>query len=214
MIRTSRVRGALRVARTRFGARMLTSLRLRARSGELRGRSIGAEPRGAVAAHHALWAAALGQDVYRQGSKGGRARLSIVLLGALTPAQVIFDKLSPHETLFLDPSAEVRVKLAASNLLVRYQTLDFPGGYDFDRSAKIDPQRLFRHYPTIPNEKQVAAVFVIDAQDTDSFGEAIEYMARIVNTIYAVNRNASFDVFIHKVSARGASAPWSARPLC
>jgi hypothetical protein len=39
--------------------------------------------------------------------------------------------MSPHETLFLEPTNDVRVRDINHNLLVRLQVLDFPGNFDF-----------------------------------------------------------------------------------
>lgn len=42
-------------------------------------------------------------------------------------------------------------------------------------------------------------VFVIDAQDDETYSEAIEYFLQMAKIAYEVNPNIGFDVLIHKV---------------
>ena len=41
--------------------------------------------------------------------------------------RVVFHKMSPHETLFLESTNQVDVKLVANNSFVKFQTWDFGG---------------------------------------------------------------------------------------
>jgi hypothetical protein len=81
--------------------------------------------------------------------------------GKSSIAKVVFHKMSPHETLFLESTNDVQVRDIARSALVQFQLYDFPGSFDFaDRKTNATPQQIFG--PT------GALVFVIDAQDEAS----------------------------------------------
>jgi Ras-related GTP-binding protein C/D len=44
--------------------------------------------------------------------------------------KVVFQKLSPHDTLFIEESADLEVKYVCNNQFVQFQIWDFPGDYD------------------------------------------------------------------------------------
>lgn len=45
--------------------------------------------------------------------------------------RVVFHKMSPHETLFLEGTNSLDIKYIANNSFVQFQIWDFPGDYDF-----------------------------------------------------------------------------------
>jgi Ras-related GTP-binding protein C/D len=45
--------------------------------------------------------------------------------------RVVFHKMSPHETLFLECTTRLDVKYIANNSFVQFQIWDFPGDFDF-----------------------------------------------------------------------------------
>lgn len=50
--------------------------------------------------------------------------------GKTSIERVVFHKMSPHETLFLESTNQVDVKLVANNSFVKFQTWDFGGDRD------------------------------------------------------------------------------------
>jgi len=70
--------------------------------------------------------------------------------------------------------------------------LDFPGNFDFsEKKSKITPEKIFKRLGTL--------VFVIDAQDDETYSEAYEYFIQMAKIAYKVNPKIGFDVLIHKV---------------
>jgi len=107
--------------------------------------------------------------------------------------KVVFHKMSPHETLFLESTNDIRLRDINTSALVQFQLLDFPGSFDFaDRKSRVSAERVFK--------KPGALVFVIDAQDDENqFSEAIDYFLQMAKIAYKINPKIAFDVLIHKV---------------
>jgi Ras-related GTP-binding protein C/D len=91
--------------------------------------------------------------------------------------KVVFHKMSPHETLFLEPTNDVRVREIHNNPLVHLQVLDFPGNFDFAEEDDLNVDAIFKACG--------ALVLVIDAQD-EPHTEAIEYVVKIAEAAYKV----------------------------
>jgi Ras-related GTP-binding protein C/D len=146
----------------------------------------------------------------------GRPRILMIgtrRSGKSSIAKVVFQKMSPHETLFLESTNDMRVREISTSALVHFQLIDFPGNYDFSDGApaaaksmgssssgtssqlsnpKVSADVIFR--------RGGALVFVIDAQDDENqFSDAIEYFIAIAKIAYKVNPRLHFDVLIHKV---------------
>ncbi|RKO96059.1 hypothetical protein CAUPRSCDRAFT_8555, partial [Caulochytrium protostelioides] len=100
--------------------------------------------------------------------------------------RVVFHKLSPTETLFLESTSSVAKDDISS--FIDFQIWDFPGQMDFMNPA-FDAQAIFGRCG--------ALVFVIDAQD--DYLEALQRMFVTVTRAHSVNPQVSFEVFIHKV---------------
>ncbi|KAG0245068.1 hypothetical protein BGW41_004325 [Actinomortierella wolfii] len=100
--------------------------------------------------------------------------------------RVVFHKMSPTETLFLESTSKINKDNIHS--FIDFQVWDFPGQIDF-----LDPT-----FDTTAILSDVGAlVFVIDSQD-----DYMEALARLHTTIVAahrVNPNIFVEVFIHKV---------------
>lgn len=106
--------------------------------------------------------------------------------------KVVFHKMSPHETLFLESTNEVRIRDISTSSLVHFQLLDFPGNFDFfDKKSKITPEKIFK--------KTGSLVFVIDAQDDETYVEAYDYFLQMAKIAFKINDKISFDILIHKV---------------
>jgi len=128
-------------------------------------------------------------------AEDGRARL--LLLGAKRSGktsilQVVFQKMSPHETLFLDPTSALEITEISNNAFVQLKILDFPGGYDFS-DKKLNPEAVFK--------KDASIVFVIDQQDGQEDLAAVEHFLDVARLAHGINPKLSIDVLIHKVEA-------------
>jgi Ras-related GTP-binding protein C/D len=109
--------------------------------------------------------------------------------------RVIFHKMSPHETLFLESTHGVEIHQIANNDFLRFQTWDF--GEDLNPKAPvyymgnmIPIERVLRNCSTL--------VYVIDAQEND-FDDSLPKLTETIIAAYTANPNIHFEVFLHKV---------------
>lgn len=106
--------------------------------------------------------------------------------GKTSIMKVVFQKISPHETLFLEPTKSPgEVTLVKRNALVRFKVLDFPESV-LDTSEPV----MFGKFS--------AVVFVIDAQE-EPYNEALALAKKVIELSHSVNQKISFDILIHKV---------------
>ncbi|XP_013194671.1 ras-related GTP-binding protein C [Amyelois transitella] len=102
--------------------------------------------------------------------------------------KVVFHKMSPNETLFLESTNKIVKDDINNSSFVQFQIWDFPGQIDFF-DATFDSDTIFGGCG--------ALVFVIDAQD--DYQDALDKLQLTVTKAYRVNNNIKFEVFIHKV---------------
>lgn len=102
--------------------------------------------------------------------------------------KVVFHKMSPNETLFLESTTKIIKDDISNSSFVQFRIWDFPGQIDFFDSA-FDSEQIFSGCGSI--------VFVIDAQD--DYMDALSKLHMTVTRAYRVNPNIKFEVFIHKV---------------
>eukprot|EP00127_Corallochytrium_limacisporum_P002958 Clim_evm5s144 gene=Clim_evmTU5s144 len=102
--------------------------------------------------------------------------------------KVVFHKMSPNETLFLESTSKIIKNDISNSSFVQFQVWDFPGQIDFF-DPSFDSDLMF--------SGTGALVFVIDAQD--DFPEALARLVLTVEKAYKVNPAINFEVFIHKV---------------
>ncbi|RVE62924.1 hypothetical protein OJAV_G00162610 [Oryzias javanicus] len=102
--------------------------------------------------------------------------------------KVVFHKMSPNETLFLESTNKIYKDDISSSSFVNFQIWDFPGQVDFF-DPTFDYEMIFRGTG--------ALIFVIDAQD--DYVEALGRLHLTVSRAYRVNPEINFEVFIHKV---------------
>lgn len=109
--------------------------------------------------------------------------------------RVIFRKLSPHETLFLDSTHGVEIRLVDNNDFLKFQTWDFGGELNFSRGVDYMGR-------TIPIDTVLKGcstmVYVIDAQEND-FEDCLPKLAETIIGAYKINPAIHFEVFLHKV---------------
>ncbi|CEP01498.1 unnamed protein product (mitochondrion) [Plasmodiophora brassicae] len=121
----------------------------------------------------------------------GRAR--VFLLGAHRSGKssiekVVFHKMSPHETLFLESTRSIGVTDINSNPLVNLQILDFPGGYAFQGVDRVNSLRSCS-----------AMVLVVDATNGSQAAQDVKYLVGCIEVAHRVNPKISFEILIHKV---------------
>jgi len=107
--------------------------------------------------------------------------------GKSSISRVVFHKLPPNETLFLESTARIQKDAMAS--FMDFQVWDFPGQIDYFDSPNFDMDAIFGEIG--------ALIWVIDAQD-----DYLEAVARLNSTILNLQRsypNINIEVFIHKV---------------
>ncbi|TNN57357.1 Ras-related GTP-binding protein C [Liparis tanakae] len=102
--------------------------------------------------------------------------------------KVVFHKMSPNETLFLESTNKIYKDDISSTSFVNFQIWDFPGQVDFF-DPSFDSEMIFNGTG--------ALIFVIDAQD--DYVEALGRLHLTVSRAYRVNPDINFEVFIHKV---------------
>uniref|UniRef100_A0A1L8DVF6 Putative small gtpase involved in nuclear protein import n=1 Tax=Nyssomyia neivai TaxID=330878 RepID=A0A1L8DVF6_9DIPT len=102
--------------------------------------------------------------------------------------KVVFHKMSPNETLFLESTNKIVKDDINNSSFVQFQIWDFPGQIDFFEPT-FDSDMIFGGCG--------ALVFVIDAQD--EYLEALTKLNQTVTKAYKVNPRIKFEVFIHKV---------------
>ncbi|KFD64996.1 hypothetical protein M514_12279 [Trichuris suis] len=102
--------------------------------------------------------------------------------------KVVFQKMSPNETLFLESTTKVTREEISSSSFIQFQVWEYPGQMNaFDPA--IDPYADFGGCG--------AVIFVIDAQDDYSY--ALQKLLDLVTKAYQINSQIKFEVFIHKV---------------
>ncbi|TLS27576.1 hypothetical protein PpBr36_05185 [Pyricularia pennisetigena] len=137
-------------------------------------------------------------------SSKGKPRLLLMgqrRSGKSSISSVVFHKLPPNETLFLESTARIQKDSMAYDTLfmtchhaarqsfMDFQVWDFPGQIDYFDSPNFDMDAIFGEIG--------ALIWVIDAQD-----DYMEAVSRLNQTIINLQRhypNINIEVFIHKV---------------
>ncbi|CAD6191871.1 unnamed protein product [Caenorhabditis auriculariae] len=118
-------------------------------------------------------------------------RPTVVLMGQKRSGKtsirkVVFQKMSPNETMFVESTARITKDTVCSSF-INFETIEFPGQMcPFDHT--LDPVNTFK--------KCGALLFIIDAQD--DYTDAIRKMADYFAKAYRINSKIKFEVFVHK----------------
>jgi len=102
--------------------------------------------------------------------------------------KVVFHKMSPNETLFLEATNKIQKDDISNSSFVNFAIWDFPGQVDFF-DPTFDINMIFSNCG--------AVIFVIDAQD--DYLEALAKLNTCAAKAYSVNPLIRLEVFIHKV---------------
>ncbi|KAI6173522.1 Ras-related GTP-binding protein D [Aphelenchoides besseyi] len=107
--------------------------------------------------------------------------------GKTSIRKVVFQKMSPNETLFVESTARVTNE-SITDSFINFETIEFPGQVD-PFEAGFDTKSIFTRCG--------ALLFVIDAQA--DYDEALKKMIPTIIRSYGINKNIKFEVFVHKV---------------
>lgn len=102
--------------------------------------------------------------------------------------RVVFHKMSPAETLFLESTNKIVKDVVPHTSFIQFHVWDFPGQVDF-LSSTFDTETIFTGCGAI--------LYVIDSQD--NYGESLNRLRQTVVHAYKVNPQINFEVLIHKV---------------
>jgi Ras-related GTP-binding protein C/D len=151
----------------------------------------------------ASWGGHIGADLgesisYEEAVKQGERRILFTgprRSGKSSIERVIFHKMSPHETLFLESTHHVDVHLIANNDFVKFQTWDFGGDMSLQSGVNyagkhISTETILRGCSTL--------VYVIDAQEED-YEDSLPKLVETIVAAYKINPDIHFEVFLHKV---------------
>ena len=109
--------------------------------------------------------------------------------------RVVFHKMSPHETLFLESTHNVDVHLVSNNDLIRFQTWDFGGDLNVNGEVIYHDQRISAEHVL---QNCSTLIYVIDAQEED-YEDALPKLVETISAAHLINPSIHFEVFLHKV---------------
>ncbi|KAL7752764.1 GTP-binding protein gtr2 [Sorochytrium milnesiophthora] len=115
--------------------------------------------------------------------------------GKTSIQKVVFHKMAPNETLFLESTTKMGIEMV--NSFMQFTVADFPGQIDFTDTTTFDVEAIFGETASEITSGCGAVVFVIDAQD--EYYEALQRLYLTISTASKYNPNIFFEVFIHKV---------------
>lgn len=120
--------------------------------------------------------------------------LSIALLGNKRAGKssilkVVFQKMSPNETLFIENTIRVDEVKVHNNPYTKFSILDFPGSFEIAHMTSLEKRYL---------QSCSMLICVIDAQD-EPYNKAIEKFIQTQTEVYSLNPQCLFEVFIHKI---------------
>jgi Ras-related GTP-binding protein C/D len=112
--------------------------------------------------------------------------------------RVVFQKMSPHETLFrLEATQGLEKSLVDHTPLCRFTIWDFPGDY-YGEEGEDDEELDATTAATAVFEGSTSLIFVVDAQD-EPFDHVLQSFTTAVTRALQVNPNIAVEVFINKV---------------
>mmetsp|Transcript_24424 Transcript_24424/g.35891 ORF Transcript_24424/g.35891 Transcript_24424/m.35891 type:complete len:351 (+) Transcript_24424:159-1211(+) len=135
---------------------------------------------------------------YEEATKDGTTRILFMgprRSGKTSIDRVIFQNMSPHETLFLEATNSCDINNTLSNRLVQFQTWDFGG--DLNLSTDVQYMGNDISFETI-FKKSNTLVYVIDAQE-DDYEDSLPKLAETISVAHNANPSIHFEVFLHKV---------------
>lgn len=112
--------------------------------------------------------------------------------------RVIFHKMPPHETLFLESTRNVDINLIKHHNFLHFQTWDFGGDIPLHQDSilyyndeqNIPIKLIFQNCTTL--------IYVLDAQE-DDYEDALPKLVETIAFAHRINSKIHFEVFLHKL---------------
>lgn len=111
--------------------------------------------------------------------------------GKTSIKNVVFHKMEPSDTLFLDPTTKTNLEDISCSSFITFQVYDCSGQIDLFSDPTCDSNALLKGCGSL--------IFVIDAQDEDQYTDAISCLVTTIQKGFNINKSIKFEVFIHKV---------------
>eukprot|EP00056_Hartaetosiga_gracilis_P022131 m.28415 g.28415 ORF g.28415 m.28415 type:complete len:352 (+) comp9467_c0_seq1:69-1124(+) len=108
--------------------------------------------------------------------------------GKTSISKVVFHKMSPNETMFLETTRALDQEPVSNNSFLNLQIWDCPAQVDFFDEI-FDRREIFG----LPG----ALVFVIDAQDDHT--KAVESLLHTIQDAHQINKKLNIEILVHKV---------------
>ncbi|GKZ00504.1 hypothetical protein MPSEU_001002800 [Mayamaea pseudoterrestris] len=124
--------------------------------------------------------------------------------GKTSIQRVVFQKMSPHETLFrLEPTQQTTQSLIDHTPLCRFTLVDFPGDDYADNDEASNAENISEDETPIDSDRSIfsgstALVFVVDAQD-EPYDHVLPAITSAVTRAVRVHPNIHIEIFLHKV---------------
>lgn len=113
--------------------------------------------------------------------------------GKTSIQRVVFQKMSPHETLFrLEATQQLERAVVDHTPLCRFTVWDFPGDYYGGEDSQIDSSVF------AGDGAPTSLIFVVDAQD-EPYDHVLQSFTNAVTMALELNPNIVIEVFINKV---------------
>ena len=117
------------------------------------------------------------------------ALLGTKKVGKSSILKVVFQKMSPNETLFIDSTSRVDEIKVENNPYTKYTFVDFPGSFEISQLNAFERKIL---------QKSAMIIFVLDAQD-QPYNKPLEKFINIMTEVHSFNPECMFEMFIHKI---------------
>ena len=106
--------------------------------------------------------------------------------------RVLFNKLSPHEASYIEPSSQPTFLPPSTNPLLQLRVIEIPGSWGWEDSEQMD--ELFFG-------KCQSLVFVIDAASDEVASGVFSLAKRVISRALRVKSNIHIHLFLNKVDA-------------
>lgn len=103
--------------------------------------------------------------------------------------KVVFQKISPNETLFTENTTRIEEINVYNNPYTKFTILDFPGTFEITQMNSLERKYL---------QSCALVIYVLDAQDKP-YDRALEAFVSILREVHGINTQCLFEMFIHKI---------------
>ena len=106
--------------------------------------------------------------------------------------RVLFNKLSPHEANYMEPTPQPTFLPVSSNPLLNVRIAEIPGCWSWEENEQVD-ELFFTHTQSL--------ILGIDSSSEDVAPNAISLAKRVIARAIKVNRTIHVDIFLTKIDA-------------